>query len=204
MVHDLRMASLGSQPPSRPRRPWGVVASFLSFIAAGATFAGAFAPLFVLESTGRTGRETRTLTGWGLSGMPTPGAAPINGVPLTVAAVALLVAGVAGIVAAAQWSTIKSRRTGATLAWVGAAFAAGAVATVATQVAAWSTLYDDVTPSVFNAAMDLQSSPGYGLWLLIAAVAVALAAALVASRNVKATVAPRAEPVGGPGTIGPP
>lgn len=198
------MTSLGSAEPFRPRRPWGVLASVLSFTAAGATLAGAFAPLFTLESTGRGGREARTLTGWGLSGMPTPAVAPINGIPLTVAAAVLLVAGVTGIVAAARWSTIKTRRTGATLAWVAAAFAAGAVATVATQVAAWSRLYDDIMPTVVNAAMDLQSNPGYGLWLLIAAVAMSVVAALSASRNIRAAVAPPGVPAGGPGTIGAP
>lgn len=195
------MDSPDSPRPFRPRRPWGLTAVVSSFVSAAATLAGSFAPLFTLESTGRGGRETRTLTGWGLSGMPTPAVAPINGIPLTVAAAVLLVAGVTGIVAAARWSTIKTRRTGATLAWVAAAFAAGAVATVATQVAAWSRLYDDIMPSMVNTTMNLQSNPGYGLWLLIAAVAVSVAAALFASRNIRAAVAPPGVAAGGPGTI---
>jgi hypothetical protein len=165
-------------------RGWLVVPGCL--VAAGLTLAGAFLPLFA--STIRLGYPNSvlqvTVTGWGLrataNGLPdrVPDiAVALNGVPLVLAAVLLLLAVV---------------KRGFALA--GAGFLAGTVLTVGVQELTWPEVFRPVGVSATVPNMAIDMAVGSGFTVLVAAVVVAGAAALLTTTR-SAGAAEREEPL---------
>lgn len=174
-----------SQPEPLPggwRAP-ALLGSALCLVAAGLTVAGTFATLFSGELRAAGHVLTMTITGWDFvaTGGPKWGAAPVTGVPLSVAAGALLVAAVAGFVAAPRRSTPAARRLAGAACGVATAFLAGVVATVTTQVVSWEEAFQPVDSPV-GATVEFSSGVGLGFWMLVAAVVFALPTAFLALR----------------------
>lgn len=194
--HYPEMTSLGSESPSERPEPvappestsgWrgaAVLGALLGVVAAVLTVVGSFIPLFAGEARAAGHVLTMTVTGWDFSatGGPKSGAAPVTGVPLSLAAGVLLVAAVAGFAAASRRATAATKRLAGALCGVATAFLAGVVATVATQVASWDESFEPAD-SPAGAVIEYSAGPGVGFWLLLGAVVLALPTAFLALRG---------------------
>jgi hypothetical protein len=186
----------GPEPlPAASTPGWGATAllgSTLCLVAAALTVVGTFMTLFGGELRVAGHVLTMTITGWDFSttGGPKWGAAPLNGVPLSLAAGALLVAAVASFIAAPGPATPAAKRIAGALCGVATAFLAGVVATVATQVVSWEGSFQPTNTPV-GATIEYSSGVGFGFWILVAAVVLALPTAFLALRGGQAAAPPR-------------
>lgn len=114
-------------------------------------------------------------------------------VPLSLAAGALLVAAVASFVAAPRPSTPAAKRLAGALCGVATAFLAGVVAAVATQVVSWEESFQPANSPV-GATVEFSAGVGFGFWMLVAAVVLALPTAFLALRRGPAAVQVAAAP----------
>ncbi|SDJ15032.1 hypothetical protein SAMN05192558_110222 [Actinokineospora alba] len=166
-------------------RATALLGGLLGLAAAVSTVVGTFLPLFGGEVRAAGQVLTMTITGWDFSttGGPKSGDAPVTGVPLSIAAGALLVAAVASLVAAPRRATPAAKRLAAALCGVATAFLAGAVATVTAQVVSWEASFRPTNNSPVGALIEYSAGVGIGFWLLVAAVVVAFPTAFLALRG---------------------
>jgi hypothetical protein len=179
----------GSGPVSR--RPFG---SLLCFTAAVLALLGSFQPLITIRQDFPGGRFESTATGWTtrVSDPQITGAEDttvLNGVPLTVAALVLLVAALLGLRTAPWAAHAGIARVVGPAAGLGAAFLAGTVGTIGMQLLPLvrGSLGSSEPPFTIEVII------GAGFWMLVAAVVVAVMAALHSWRRAPAS-AVREEP----------
>lgn len=170
-----------TSPAAPGWRATALLGSTLCVVAAALTVAGTFTTLFGGELRASGHVLTMTITGWDFvtTGGPRWGAAPVTGVPLSLAAGALLVAAVAGFVAAPRRSTPSARRLACAACGVATAFLAGVVATVTTQVVSWKEAFHPADSPV-GTTVEFSAGVGLGFWMLVAAVVLALPTAFLA------------------------
>lgn len=190
----------GWTAPARSRRvPWRPLGALLCFGAAVLTLAGSFLALFTSElrfGQVATERLTITITAWDLQaeavGQPNPdvGSVPANGLPLAFAAAVLLAAAVLAILTAAAPSRGGIGRASAVTAMAAGAFLTGTVWAVGMQELGWQDTYG---PTRLPEELIVETSVGIGFWLLVVAVAAAVAAIVFSLVPLRAKV-PRVEP----------
>jgi hypothetical protein len=161
------------------------VSLLLCFAAAILTLIGSFLTLFSAEwffSESLSGSSARGLsikiTSWeALTEPPDNGGfdVPLNGIPLVIAAVAMLLAAVFGMLASAAPGNLPMRRRAAMTVAVGTAFLTATVLGVVVQGLSWRQAWTGPAEES-NPQLRVDAGFGAGLWLLVGAAVIAMAA----------------------------
>jgi hypothetical protein len=184
-------------PPARDRRvllrPAGAL---LSFGASLLTLLGSFMALLTGEF--RVQGESRlsvTVTSWemqsvnagGLSGPAADAPVPMTGAPLMFAAAVLLASALIGLFAAASPGSAGVVRLSGIISAVGAAVLLGTVWTIGMEELYWKKSFESAAGGGEDPDFTISFDTGTGLWLLVGAVVLAVAAAVLSWLAERAT-----------------
>lgn len=153
-----------------------LTAGVLAFAAATAVIVGTFVPLYVGEvALGDQQALTMSVNAWraDVTGGDQFTDVPVNGYPLAFAAIALFCAAGMAVAAAMPAASPGTRRLAAGVTAVSAALLTGTVWTITLQAVVWVDSFSDV------GAIDASASHEGGFWLLLAAMAASLVAAVL-------------------------
>lgn len=167
----------------------------LRFVAAGCTgvaaflaLAGSFLPLYT-GSVALAGQEASlAVTGWGLDvdqGEPY-GAVPTSGYLLVFATGLLIAATVLCGMAALPAATPGTPRAAGLVTVAAVAFLTGAVWAIGMEVAGYAESFRPIGAAAFNEEATTEHGPGIGIWLLVAAVVIAVAGMVLVLRSTRA------------------
>ncbi|HEV2777771.1 MAG TPA: hypothetical protein VGX25_00065 [Actinophytocola sp.] len=191
------MTGFGGNLVSRSSRR--SLSTLLCCAAAVLTVVGSFQALYINTwRFGDQGETSYSITSWATRTDDRVGAfsvgisTPLNGVPLTLAAVALLAAAVLGLRTAPWAADHRVGRMRGPMTALGAAFLAGTVCTIGMQVLGWVGGAREVERTA-PVDLSIDSSAGAGLWILVTAAVLAIAGAVL-GRQAPVPVGTREEP----------
>ncbi|MPZ83719.1 MAG: hypothetical protein GEV28_26340 [Actinophytocola sp.] len=172
---------LPSVPAARSASRLRLAAAGCALLAAVGGMVGSFLDLFTgeLKIDGET-QLSLSVTSWGfdVEGGDPFGAVPTSGYPLVFAAVLLFGAASMSALAASAAATPGTTRGAAVVTVAGTAFLAGVVWAVGMELASFAGSFRPV--GITTDGVTVEQSLGPGLWFLLVAVALAIAAAVLA------------------------
>lgn len=160
------------------KRPLVALAAGLCLAAAALVVVGSFLPLFSARLTafGST-RLEMSITSWGFeTDAPSQeGGVANNGIPLVIAAAGLSLAAVVLVMRALRGGS-RARRVAAPTACLAAAFLTGVAVTVLMQALSWNDTFRPTGSAAGSSQVSVETGIGLGVWLVLAAAVLALAA----------------------------
>jgi hypothetical protein len=209
-------AAAAWQPP-RPsqdrRRLWRPVGALMCFVASLLAVISSFLNLFIVEIRAGGGSKVE-ISGWGATEIDERGsqAVPLpmadNGAVIIGAAVVLLVAAVAGVLAAAAPASVRIVRFSVLLLTVAISVQVAVTASTGMQVLGWDNFFSNDLLTRFVEPEDRPvTTIGIGFWLLLVATALAGYAGVLgwlsgrANRPPELRVEPETPPLGIPAVV---